>query len=504
MKIPLSLRIFLMLLMNVVLVGGILWWVAVRQYGLQWQDFAEGTGDEKIAAMAETLSAGLESLERDEWTPVIARFEKAHQVDLGIWRPRGEELVEGTKWEVGEKEETLFQGPGSLGPGDRGPRDRGPGRGPGPPGREPWEFDEFDEFDDGPPGPPGRDRPPRGEEEAGEPEYLGLVSTDHGHVAGVRLYLRETKGERKRGMVLLIREKAGSSLFFTWTPLLIGLGIVVVVSLLIWVPWVYRVTRRLGILTRGAESISQGDFKVDLTTGRKDEIGRLSRSLQAMAGKLDELVSGQKRFLGDIAHELCSPLVRMRMGLGVLEHKLEAEDYEKLESVNAEVEELSQLVNELLDFSKASLKPESLPVSEVNLAQLCEEVILREGGEGQVGLRCDAGLRVMTNDGMLKRALGNVVRNGLNYASDIEVEAKVDEGRVSLVVSDRGPGIAPEWIEKIFEPFTRPDRARTREAGGAGLGMAIAKTCIESLGGSILCENREGGGLRVVLRFPGG
>ncbi|MDB4306496.1 ATP-binding protein [bacterium] len=73
---------------------------------------------------------------------------------------------------------------------------------------------------------------------------------------------------------------------------------------------------------------------------------------------------------------------------------------------------------------------------------------------------------------------------------------------ICFEVLDRGPGIPAEWLDQIFEPFTRPDTARTREAGGAGLGLAIAKTCIESLGGSISAKNRSEGGLIVVLEVP--
>ncbi|MCH1510277.1 MAG: ATP-binding protein, partial [Akkermansiaceae bacterium] len=72
-----------------------------------------------------------------------------------------------------------------------------------------------------------------------------------------------------------------------------------------------------------------------------------------------------------------------------------------------------------------------------------------------------------------------------------------------ISIEDRGPGLPQEWIEKIFEPFARPDGARTRESGGTGLGMAIAKTCIESVGGIITCANRQSGGLRVILTVPG-
>ena len=69
-------------------------------------------------------------------------------------------------------------------------------------------------------------------------------------------------------------------------------------------------------------------------------------------------------------------------------------------------------------------------------------------------------------------------------------------------MNDAGPGLPEEWLEKIFEPFSRPEDARTREGGGSGLGLAIAKTCITSLGGEISCRNRPEGGLRVVMALP--
>jgi two-component system sensor histidine kinase CpxA len=255
-------------------------------------------------------------------------------------------------------------------------------------------------------------------------------------------------------------------------------------------------------ITKGAESIAEGDFEVEVATSRLDEIGQLSRSLQKMAGKLDDLVSGQKRFLGDIAHELCSPLVRIRMGLGVLENQLNEDDRKKLETVGGEVEELSQLVNELLDFSKASIQPKSLAVTEINLEAFCSEVISREGAGEDIQLSIPGSLKLVTNEDLLRRALSNVVRNAVRYAKEIEIVVRERNGMIELEVSDRGPGISDDWLEHIFEPFTRPDIARTREAGGAGLGLAITKTCIESLKGRITASNRSEGGLSVLLKLP--
>ena len=97
-----------------------------------------------------------------------------------------------------------------------------------------------------------------------------------------------------------------------------------------------------------------------------------------------------------------------------------------------------------------------------------------------------------------------MLRIALRYAGDggpIELRAEKKGKSVIIEVRDRGPGIPEDWLERIFEPFTRPEKARTREAGGAGLGLAIAQTCVEGMGGRIRAENRSGGGLTVRLEL---
>ncbi|MDB4323582.1 HAMP domain-containing histidine kinase [Akkermansiaceae bacterium] len=483
MKIPISFRILLLLLLNVALVAAILWWVASEKYDLGRDELVAGNAEGRVMAMSKLLDASLEPLDREDWTPVLEEYEQGYRVSLAIYRPFGESLMEGTEWEVSPDEEILFQGPGE---GLRGPPSGGPG----------FE-NEWDLEGDFMPGPGGWPESP-----GRKVDFLGIVTKESGRVAGVRMRLQENSDERVKSLVLLTREEEGSALFFSWKPLFWALVAVLLITLLVWVPWIYRVTRRLGILTRGAESISKGDFVVAVETKRKDELGDLSRSLQKMAGKLDELVSGQKRFLGDIAHELCSPLVRIRMGLGVLEHQLEPGDVKKLETIGGEVEELSQLVNELLDFSKASLKPKNLTKKAIELEPFCSEVIGRERVGQEISLKVPASLSLTTNEDLLRRALSNIIRNAVRYAEGIELKVAEKGDVICFEVLDRGPGIPAEWLDQIFEPFTRPDTARTREAGGAGLGLAIAKTCIESLGGSISAKNRSEGGLIVVLEVP--
>ena len=511
MKIPLSLRIFLLLLLNVVLAALLLSWVARNDYSVGWSQLTRSSAEPRLVGMAELVNGSLDETEPDFWGDVLVGFEKAYHVDLALYRPYGTIFINGTQWELSEEEKTLFEKTGPLSPRDFGlPPRLHEGEGDRRPPRRPGAG-----FGDGLPlgGPGGRGGPGdlrdpalRGPAWSADDEvdlrFLKLIDTKDGEVGAVRIDILDTNVQQRRNAILMIRERAGCELFFSWQPLLWGLVGVLLLSLVIWVPWIYGVTSRLGILTRGAESISHGNFDVSVSTKRSDEIGRLSRSLQSMAGRLDDFVSGQKRFLGDIAHELCSPLVRIRMGLGVLEHKLESDDYKKLESVNVEVAELSQLVNELLDFSKASLKPKSLKMDAVKMGDFCAEIIEREMGKGQIPFSVPLGLVINTNRDLFKRAVGNVVRNAVKYAEDIKITVTSRKGLVDFAIEDRGPGLPDEWIEKIFEPFARPDGARTRESGGTGLGMAIAKTCIESLGGSVTCANRQGGGLRVVFTVP--
>ena len=113
-------------------------------------------------------------------------------------------------------------------------------------------------------------------------------------------------------------------------------------------------------------------------------------------------------------------------------------------------------------------------------------------------------LEVRTNPDLLKRALGNLVRNAVRYGEGKPLKVKVEKHgeEVWIGVLDRGPGLPEGWEERVFEPFARPEEARTREGGGAGLGLAIVKTCAESLGGRVFCRNRETGGLEVVLVVP--
>jgi two-component system sensor histidine kinase CpxA len=225
-----------------------------------------------------------------------------------------------------------------------------------------------------------------------------------------------------------------------------------------------------------------------------------------MASRLAGFITGQKRFTSDIAHELCSPIARMQMAVGILEERAEPKDKQYVQDLSEEVQHISGLVNELLSFSKASLGATSLRLETVMLRPLAEKATKREArNEAEVRVDIPDELTAIADPELVVRALANLVRNAVRYAGEtgpITIQARPLEGEVELIVADCGPGVPEEELPKLFDPFYRVDTSRARETGGVGLGLSIVKTCIESCHGSVTCRNRQPSGFEVVILLP--
>jgi len=267
---------------------------------------------------------------------------------------------------------------------------------------------------------------------------------------------------------------------------------------------VRSITRSLSQITRATEQVAEGNFDIRVDTARRDELGRLGQAINVMAGRLAGFVSGQKRFLGDAAHELCSPLARIEVALSILETRADVALQPRIADVREEAQEMASLVNEILAFSKASLRGNSTQREPVALAELVRRVAAREApGQERVQVEIAEELHVLAAPGLLTRAVANLIRNAMRYAGDagpIAVSAQPQQGsQVLLTVADCGPGIPEEALSQIFDPFFRLDSSRSRDTGGFGLGLAIVKTCIEACGGSVAARNRQPSGLQVEI-----
>ena len=299
-----------------------------------------------------------------------------------------------------------------------------------------------------------------------------------------------------------------------FTGLIIGVitsGLVV--YLLSW--YLTKPIVRLRAVTR---QLAAGDLTARTgapVSKRRDEVASLMRDFDGMAERLETLVNAQSRLLNDISHELRSPLARLNVALGLARQRAGVESVDMLDRIELEASRLNELIGRILTLARLEDGEQRVPQTPVALGELVANVAEDAEFEAQerhchvhmVVPEGDWGVR--GNDSLLHSAVENVVRNAIRYTQEgtsVEIELSSEEkaGRREAVlnVSDSGPGVPPDALGKLFEPFYRLDDARGRLTGGVGLGLAITERAVRFHGGKVTAFNRAGGGLRVEMRLP--
>ncbi len=295
-----------------------------------------------------------------------------------------------------------------------------------------------------------------------------------------------------------------SRIFFDFAVVLSVVGGVLAFSILLWCPFIFRITRELSSLTAATEKIATGKFDIALKGNDWDEIGSLSTSVSSMSAKLKTFVTGQKRFLGDIAHELCSPIARLQVVTEMLADSATPSQERYVADIRFEIEEMKALIDELLSFSKAEFTSSDPQLESIKLNSLIESVVNKVSADAEVVTELQSDLIVLGNRKLIERALSNVVSNAVRYAGrdgPIKLKGQRQGEEVSLVCSDCGPGVPADALKMLGEPFYRPEPSRSRSSGGVGLGLAIVKTCIESCDGTVTVRNEQPHGLAVEIRL---
>jgi heavy metal sensor kinase len=245
--------------------------------------------------------------------------------------------------------------------------------------------------------------------------------------------------------------------------------------------------------------------------GSGDELDRLAETLNGMLARLEEAFGQTRRFAADAAHELRTPLTVLRGGIEVaLRMERRPEEYRRvLASSLEEVQRLIRLAEDLLLLSRSLAGPEGAraPVDLEPLVLEVFEVGARLAHAAGVAVRVDATtpLAVLGDGAALRRALLNLVENAVKYTprgGKVEIGLARADGTAEITVADTGIGIEPAEVERIFEPFHRLEAARVHDTGGAGLGLAIARTIVIAHGGTIAVESAPGAGSRFTVRLP--
>jgi signal transduction histidine kinase len=309
------------------------------------------------------------------------------------------------------------------------------------------------------------------------------------------------------GAVMLARlplpEGAGRAAIVRHVQLLLA---VLLVSLALVYPLSRSITRPLEQLTAVVEAYGRGDLSRRSGLGDlPDEVGKLARSFDEMADRIQAARKAEKELLANVSHELRTPLARIKVALELIEAKDDTVK-KRLAVVGEEVDELDRLIADVLTASRLDLAAAPLRKVRLRLADLVEKgrqrALALEPGL-PVEVRADSALEVEADEGLLSRALDNLLDNARKYGngSPLEVEARRDGAEAVLAVRDRGPGIPAGELGRVFDPFFRGEGARGR-ASGFGLGLSLARRVAEAHGGSATAQNAEGGGARIELRLP--
>ncbi len=258
----------------------------------------------------------------------------------------------------------------------------------------------------------------------------------------------------------------------------------------------HRLARPLEALAGEAARAGAGlEAQVDAMADAPNEVRTIGSALARMRGQLVRHVEDRTRLLAAISHDLRTPLTRLRLraeGIG--------EESERQKAL-ADLEEMERMIAETLEFARADAleaRPERF-----DLAALVETIVDERADLGRkVAYDGPASLVIEGRAGAMKRAIANLVDNALSYGGNADVRLATREDMIEISVADEGPGIPPDRLEEVFRPFVRLEASRSRETGGAGLGLSVVRDIARAHGGDVVLRNRPLRGLEAVLSLP--
>ncbi|MBX3583209.1 MAG: HAMP domain-containing protein [Rhizobiaceae bacterium] len=275
-----------------------------------------------------------------------------------------------------------------------------------------------------------------------------------------------------------------------------GAFLIIVLALSLWA--IRKMSSPLALFAHAATTFARNVYAPSLPETGPSEVREAARAFNNMQKRVLQTIEGRAQMLGAISHDLRTPLTTIRLRAESLG------DSDVRHRILAAIEEMDAMLASTLVFAREGTAQEELQATDIGslLEAICSD--FSDIGHDVIFAPCGtivAACRPLA----LKRALSNLIDNAVKYGEHAHVSAKVRDGMIDIRITDQGPGVPGEELERIFQPFYRIESSRNRNTGGAGLGLAIAQMALDMHGGSIQLENRgEAGGLCVRVLMPVG
>lgn len=276
----------------------------------------------------------------------------------------------------------------------------------------------------------------------------------------------------------------------SWLGAIGGLVVLAVLALA-----VRQTTRPLVRLSGEVRRFGTGLDAPDLAVAGPREVRELSASFNEMKGRIRDLMAERTRMLAAIAHDMRTYLTRLRLRAEFID------DPRHRDGAIGDLDEMAALLDDTLFLAQG--EADRTPAVELDLAAAAQALVAvrRELGDA-VTLDAAGPLPVRATPQSVRRILGNLIDNGLRHGTAVTVRLGLAGDHTDLIVEDDGPGVPPDLLARLGEPFNRLDASRNRETGGAGLGLAIVRALAGRDGAEVTFTNRASGGLRVTVRYP--
>lgn len=301
-----------------------------------------------------------------------------------------------------------------------------------------------------------------------------------------KLHLRLSSGEWLR-----LNGSAPEGVFALPWNLLFNLGLMLVAVVLLVAMAARSTVRPLTELAKAAHSLSRDLRSPPVPENGPTEVREAAQAFNAMQSRIRSGIEERERFLAAVSHDLKTPLTRMRLRTEMMA------DPQLRAQLQADTDDMLQLLDGTLDFLRGKAVEELL--QRVDLVALVESLVEDYQGLGTVTLQAPDALQWSCRPKALKRALTNLIDNALKYGGQAHVVLSGEPQCVEVRVQDNGPGLPEAELQKVFEPFYRVEHSRSRDTGGAGLGLAIVRQIARSHGGDVELSNRAEGGLQARL-----